>query len=50
MRDLLRQRVYRHARRIHLVVDNLDTHFRRCFEARTPLPYVYDRLHVRPNP
>jgi len=31
MRDLL-QRVYRRARRIHLVVDNLDTHFRRCFE------------------
>jgi hypothetical protein len=28
----LLQRVYRHARRIHLVVDNLDTHFRRCFE------------------
>jgi len=31
MRDLL-QRVYRRARRIHLVVDNLDTHFRRAFE------------------
>jgi hypothetical protein len=31
MRDLL-QRVYRRPRRIHLVVDNLDTHFRRCFE------------------
>jgi hypothetical protein len=31
MRDLL-QRVYRRARRIHLVVDNLDTHFRGCFE------------------
>jgi hypothetical protein len=28
----LLQRVYRNARRIHLVVDNLDTHFRRCFE------------------
>jgi hypothetical protein len=28
----LLQRVYRHARRIHLVVDNLNTHFRRCFE------------------
>ncbi len=31
MRDLL-QRVYRHAQRIHLVVDNLDTHFPRCFD------------------
>lgn len=28
----LLQRVYRKARRIHLVVDNLDTHFRGCFE------------------
>lgn len=28
----LLQRVYRTARRIHLVLDNLDTHFRRCFE------------------
>ncbi len=30
-RHLLR-RVYRNARRVHLVLDNLDTHFRRCFE------------------
>jgi len=30
-RHLLR-RVYRKARRVHLVLDNLDTHFRRCFE------------------
>jgi hypothetical protein len=30
-RNLL-QRVYRKARRVHLVLDNLDTHFRRCFE------------------
>lgn len=30
IRDLL-TRIYRRARRIHLVMDNLDTHFRRCF-------------------
>jgi hypothetical protein len=30
-RNLL-QRVYRKARRVHFVLDNLDTHFRRCFE------------------
>jgi len=28
----LLQRVYGDARRIHLVLDNLDTHFRRCFD------------------
>lgn len=28
----LLRRVYRNARRVHLVLDNLDTHFRRCFE------------------
>lgn len=30
VRDLL-DRVYRSARRVHLVVDNLNTHFRKCF-------------------
>jgi len=28
----LLKHVYRRARRVHLVVDNLNTHFRRCFE------------------
>jgi hypothetical protein len=31
VRDLL-ERVYRSARRVHLVLDNLNTHFRKCFE------------------
>lgn len=31
VRHLLQQ-VYRSARRIHLVVDNLNTHFRKCFD------------------
>ncbi|MGH8767426.1 MAG: IS630 family transposase [Burkholderiales bacterium] len=31
VRDLL-ERVYPWARRIHLVMDNLNTHFRKCFE------------------
>lgn len=31
VRHLL-ERVYRTARRIHLVVDNLNTHFRKCFD------------------
>lgn len=30
VRNLL-ERVYRSARRVHLVVDNLNTHFRKCF-------------------
>jgi hypothetical protein len=31
VRDLL-ERVYATARRVHLVLDNLNTHFRKCFE------------------
>jgi len=31
VRDLV-ERVYRSARRIHLVLDNLNTHFRKCFD------------------
>jgi hypothetical protein len=37
MRDLL-QHVYRRAKRIHLVMDNLDTHFRRSFEDVVGVP------------